>query len=80
MSNLSGILELRFAPDCDLRSTQAFLSYKRLQDNRKAKQLFNGFMFYGKSLEFQVGTEVEVDVSAGVIESKSVATQTWIMS
>lgn len=80
MSNLSSILELRFPPDSDLRSTHAFFSYKRLQDNRKALQLFNGFVFCGKALEFRIGSEVEIDVKASEIETKCMATQTWIMS
>ena len=80
MSNLSQILELRFPPDCELKSIHAFLSYKRLQDNRKAHQLFNGFMFYCKPLEFQIGAEVEVDVSSSMVDTKSIGTQTWIMS
>lgn len=80
MSNLSEILDLKFFPDDGSKTTRAILSYKKLQDNRKAKMLFNGFVFCGKSLEIQVGNEVEVDTEASLKETKNIATQTWIMS
>ena len=80
MSNLSEVLLLRFPPYSDVKTTHAFLSYKCLQDNQRAKTLFNGFVFCGKSLVVTVGKECEVNVEASVRETRSIATQTWIMS
>jgi hypothetical protein len=80
MSSLSSILELRFAPPTDAKTTYAYLSYKRLQDNSKAKMLLNGFVFCGKALEVRVGKEVEVDFEASATETRHIGTQTWIIS
>ena len=77
LANLSQILEMKFGPKKEDNTMNAIISYKRLQDNRKAKDIINGIVFYGRALECQFGNEVEIYLESYAALMKNEETQTW---
>lgn len=80
ISNLSPIIKFVQEYNINGKKSTAVLSYKRIQDNRKAKILFNGFVFCGNSLEFEETNEVEIDMEQEKIITMCNSTQTTLQT